>query len=719
MNKIYSFLMMSVLLLTACSDDITTEPTNEPQNVNGYSFTLNVAQPVTRVTYHDNIGGQGSAYNPNSDGSNKVTMEWRDGDELVAIRWKAPYDEYIVLQAHIPVDDTDKHVIEFDTESASKFKTFIEEGEKFVLVHGDFVFDPDAQGGNQDPKIAFPTSQITKAGYGSYIHHGGVVNGNEITFRNQDGTLENLRKHEYMVAEGYVHYKKDSNGDIETDQKGNAIVELKNSKGGDASNVMMNIAHTLLRLTLFLPNEDFDSEDPLDDDLIAVSVRDADMHNIFHRYFRMHPNKPKDGVNYWPTSYNDNADKEENPYIRINLMDETTGEHGVSHRINNTLGAQDFNPKKPICVPATLGGKEGHYVTLYFSLPSRHMGLDGQNACNLIVTAFTRTHAYRSTKAYTLPDAAMTPGQVVPLNVNLSGTNVAKFKAITDPELGMTFAPGFVYANNDGNNWQYDIYEYQGQYAGMSHQTNTFGEYFTYGSIAPTEAAHYEGDAFRSPIYHVNDFKDVAALVSKNGVNKLYSLMTEQEAERVLARLKNEVNEGGLFLGYYYYDDGEGNTKHKAPGSQNDAILTAAAAGAKTKDELKAMSASVGIYIGRSSQPKFEEQDDYVFLPNSKQMNNAQANGSTQLKVPTANGWSYILPSDYTDLDATGNNSKLTNAFSTIFKFSTWTRTASDAQNAYRLQIWTNPDGKSLNSGSTNANTYTANFARPIRPVIY
>lgn len=708
--------------MASCSSDevvLPEEPKTEdvtPQSV-GYSFSVNVGEPQTRVTYHDNIGAKDNhPYNPNADGSNKLTMSWRNGDELVAIRWKEPYDEYVVLKAEVPEGQDGGHEITFDAEDVAHFKTALEDGERFVLVHGDFVLDASNQA---DPKIAFPTSQVSKDGYASHIHHGGVVEGNALTFRNQDGTLENLRKHEYMVADCYVH----ANG---TDAQGNKLVSLSGSKTETGQNVLMNIAHTLLRLTLFLPDEDFNNGD--EDDLISVSLKDASAHPIFHRYFRMHPNE-KGTTNYYKTSYNDNADHEENAYIRINLADEESGKHGVSHTAINVFGSDNFNPKKPVVVAGELGGKTGHYFTLYFSLPSRHMGQGdyGDPACALKVSAFTRTHAYTTTKTYGLPDDAMQPGKVVPLNVSFVN-NSTKLKAITDPELGFSFTPGFVYANKVDGKWVYDVYQNQGQYAGMKSQTLSFGEYFTFGSTDPTQAAHrVEGDGTYQPVVP-GVFIDVASLVEVDGVGGLYHMLTKAEADRVMARLKTEIDKNGVFLGYYYYDDGNGNTKHKAPGSQQTSILNlAAAGGAKTVDELKAMSATVGIYVGRSTQPKFEEQDDYFFLPNAKQMSD-QTNSSTypEVKTGTENGKDiyYFLPTDYTDLDATGNDSKLTSKFSTQFKFSTWLRTADGVDNngvnkGYRMQVWTDKTGSAIQWGSTNANSIVGTNARPIRAVIY
>lgn len=712
-------LLFAVLTLASCSvEDIVSvddNKTEKPQEPKGYSFSVNVGDLHTRVTYHDNIGNKDNPYNPNSDGTNKLTMDWRDGDELVAIRWKKPYNEYVVLKAKVGEDVKDAHTISFSADDVAHFDTALVKGERFVLVHGDFVLDPGHGNGN-DPVIDFPTSQVTKTGYANHIHHGGVVEGKDLTFRNQDGTLENLRKHEYMVADCYVHVG-------EADASGNVQVSLSGSKDNANEDVYMNIAHTLLRLTLFLPDKDFNNGD--EDDLIAVSIKDANMKNIFHRYFRMHPSAEKphgEKENYYKTSYNDNADHEENPYIRVNLMDEETGKRGVSHRDVNVFGSDTFNPKKPVSVAGTLGNEPGHYFTLYFSLPSRHMGVDGQAVSELYVTAFTRNHAYTTSHTYRLPDDAMVPAMVVPLNVSFV-KNSTSTPVITDPELGISFTPGFVYANknNDGT-WTYGVYDNQGEYAGMSHQTLDFGEFFTFGSKDPTNAAHKVGDTY-FPSTSPSEFTDVAAEVEVNGAKGLYHMLTQQEATRLMTRLQNEVNKNGVFFGYYYYNDGNDNTKHKAPGSQNDATLTAAAAGGKiTKEDLKNMSASVGIYVGRSSQPKFEEQDEYFFLPNSMQMAE-NSNGYPAVVTDTdalGNSIYYYVPKEYRDIDfdATHNSDSLEGTFSTRFKFSTWLR---DSKNSgYRMQVWTQEkNNKKLDTTNSGVKVYAPLVARPIRAVVY
>lgn len=715
MKYAYLFLL-AMLAMTSCSSDeiITEEPKTEttPQESVGYRFSINVGEPTTRVTYHDNIGVENSPYNPNSDGTNKLTMSWRNGDELVAIRWSENFDEYVVLKAEV-AEGKEEHTITFSAEDVAHFKTPLKNGERFVLVHGDFVLDAGHKtNGVADPVIDFPTSQVTKEGYASHIHHGGVVEGSALTFRNQDGTLENLRKHEYMVADCYVHMGK-------ADASGNVPVTFSGKKDEYQNYVTMHIAHTLLRLTLFLPDEDFPTGE---NDLISVSLKDADLNPIFHRYFRMHPNTHEES-NYYMTSYNDNDDHEENAYIRINLMDEENQKNGVSHSAVNVFGSEDFNPKKPVVVQGTVGDKAGHYFTLYFSLPSRHMGLDGHRASPLKVTIFTSTHAYISTdKSYYLPDDAMKPGMVVPLNVSFVG-NIAKIKAITDPELGYSFTPGFVYANkNADGTWTYGVYDNQGQYAGMSRQTLDFGEYFIFGSTDPTQAYHEVGSTKYNAVVP-STFIDVAAEVEVGDVKGLYHMLTKAEAERVMARLKNEIGKNGVFLGYYYYDDGKGNTKHKAPGSQNPEILKEAAGGAKTVEELIAMSATVGIYVGLSHQPKYEKQDDYFFLPNAKQMNNAASTSMAKVQTCTdgsGNPVYYYIPTDYTDLDATGDDTKLTSKFSTKFKFSTWLRTVGvQEKEGYRMQAWTNEKASAMDWGMSNVASFDGKFARPIRAIIY
>ncbi len=701
------FLLLALLSLASCSSE-EPEPegnrTEEAPESVGYTFSVNVGEPTTRVTYHDNIGAENSPYNPNSDGTNKLTMSWKDNDELVAIRWSGNFDEYVVLKAKMAEEAfKDAHEITFDAEDVAHFKTALKDGERFVLVHGDFVLDASNK---DDPKLDFPTSQVTKTGYANNIHHGGVVEGNDLTFRNQDGTLENLRKHEYMVADCYVHVG-------EADASGNVAVSLSGSEEVEGQNVKMHIAHTLLRLTLFLPDEDFNRGD--NDDLIAVSLKDVNMHNIFHRYFRTPPNEAGT-TNYYKTSYNDNADKEENPYIRINLVDEVTGENGVNHSEVNIFGSEGFNPKKPVVVPGTIDGKAGHYFTLYFSLPSRHMGLDGQSVCELKVTAFTRNSAYTTNKTYRLPDDAMLPGKVVPLNVSFVNSPTP-IKVITDPELGISFTPGFVYANKVDGQWVYGVYKNQGQYAGMINQTLDFGEYFTFGSKVPTDAAHKAGDVYAAVV--PTSFVDVAAEVEENGVKGHYHMLTKAEADRVMKRMQDEVNANGVFLGYYFYDDGENsNTVHKAPGSQQESILKAAARGTKTVEELKEMSASVGIYVGCKGQPKYEDQDDYFFLPSAVQMSYGISGNNIKLTETggTGSGIWYYLPEEYKDLDATGTD--LTKAFTGTFKFSTWLK--DDKDTGYRMQVWTTNAGQKLDTGRTNTGkSDVKTYARPIRAVIY
>lgn len=748
----YIAILFSVAALATVSCNKEIEPVGSADGCGvSYSFCANVGNPETKVTYHDNIGTEDNhPYNPNSDGSNKITMSWRDGDELVAIRWKEPYDEYVVLQANI-AEGEESHSISFDTETATNhFKTALKDGERFVLVHGDFVLDPN-KGDHTltfdgvTPKLAFPTSEVSKDGFGGYIHHGGVVEGNKITFRNQDGTLENLRKHEYMVADAYVHFEiTNSEGNPIPDEKTGIIyVTLTDSQEKEGGNsVEMRIAHTLLRLTMFLPDEDFDNG--YDDDLIAVSIRDASLHKIFHRYFRMHPNASNDGPNYYKTSYNPNSDKEENPYIRINLVDEVTGKHGVNHRTNNILGAEGFNPKQPVCVPGTVKGKDGHYVTLYFSLPARHMGVEGQDPSHLEITAFTRTHAYRTVKTYQLPDEAMQPGQVVPLNVNFVDNSV-RFRAITDPELGITFAPGLVYAHRESESdaWEYSIYPNQGEYGGIYQQSGTFGDYFCFGSLDPNEVFHIHpstSGACQTHTYYINNKpnvnltveNDVAAQVKvtvdggdAKGIDNLFSIMTKAEAERVWARLKEDIKKGG-FKGYYYYT-GHLHTGHQALGAHKNL---------PEGDARRNMSSTLGVWVGIDHQPSLEEQDNYVFLPSSNQLNNATTN-----MIPYANseGVLYYASKDYqnqrvassetkqegyiqipegtglwysvADLNDTGNELK-----DVTVKFSMNTRENASSNNCYRLQIWYKSGNAWTSSGIAEMDK---TFGRVVRPVIY
>lgn len=750
-------------------------------------------QGPNKIHYNDGLGTNGK-------GDAGFKMNWEVGDQLYAILWDDADREgkgqatskYIILTAGATTDGGSGMLFQGTGKGGLDIST-LKGGEHFVLVHGHFVLDPNTDGG----VIDFPTSEVTKEGYASLIHHGGVVDGTSLTFRNQDGTLANLKKHEYMIADAYVRFQnvteKDENDQNITvvkpylaghktgalDDDDITTLGTKENPDNNPDGVQMRSAHTLLRLTMFVPDDMFGD---IDYRLLAVSLRTVDNTSIFHRYFRLHPNTTGVyGPNSWKLDWNDKADKESNIYFRANLP-------GTRRYDEINDPSQGFDQSKTVCVAGQLSGKSGHFVTLYFSLPSRPLALDDANgtpsetASNFFVTVFTRTHAFRSKKSYAIQNSSMHPGKIVNLNVSFAGDNYIATKAITDPNLGVTFAPGIVYATRADNNantpWTYGIYENQGEYAGLDQQTDVMGDYFIFGSIDPRQVfhKHLNSDGTYSECSLWNkDWKvgseltialnsdkqaipsgttDVAALASVDGFNNIFSTMSKKEADRVWARIQEEAKQG-INRGYYYYDakahdiDILHHTAHQAKGAWQ---------GLDANDPRRQMSSTIGIWIGTNSQPSLDDQDKYVFLPSSNQLNNSTNNmvsydamlNEEAGDYEDAEHYRYWASKDYgnqhaacKDQDAydklSENDKKLyaeistkhtdgtmlkhyyliseLNAdFSATMKFSTNTRDVGTGSTCQRFQVWLTT---SKTFTSSNIREMDQTFGRVVRPVIY
>lgn len=750
-----------------------------------YLWTTKPAQ--TKVVYADGLGTSSTGEVGTFD------MSWEIGDSLYAIRWDdearggkgQAIPEYIVLET-VDTDEGGKMLFQGTTRGKWNLSD-LQGGEHFILIHGHFVLDESTDGGVFD----FPTSEVTKAGYANYIHHGGVEDGNGgLTFRNQDGTLANLKRHEYMVADSYVRFQYVT----ETDENGNTVqvrrpylakekpsytseTDADSPELAEEQAVTMLSAHTLLRLTMFMPNDMFDD---IDYRLLAVSLRTESNDAIFHRYFRLHPNTPGSyGPSGWKVDWNDKEDKESNIYFRANLPG-TRRYDDV-----NDPAASNFDQSKTVCVEGELNGQAGHYVTLYFSLPSRPLAPDKDltKPSRLIVTAFTRTHAYRTRKAYTISGEKMKPGTVVRLNVNFAGGHI-KTKAVTDPNLGVTFASGLIFATKDAPGddipWTYGIYDNQGEYAGLDQQTDVMGDYFIFGSIDPRQVFHQRKDSAEGvwvpsrywhsdwnqidPLTVVVDGNgmatpegttDVAALAVVDNQNNIFTTMSKKESDRVWARIQLEAKKG-INRGYYYYNafahdtDELRHTAHQAKGAHR---------GLAADDPRKAMSSTIGIWIGTKTQPSLADQDKYVFLPSSNQLNNATNNmdpyeaeltgyedvqhyrywaskdyGNQHVACLTQAEYDALSATDkakYVDIPTKRGaddaevyvhhyylKSELTGSFDATMKFSTNTRdVGTSTATCERFQVWY-ASGTSFHTNS-GIKPMDQTFGRVVRPVIY
>lgn len=794
--KKYTVLFFAALLAVAASctkkefdpeADITEQESSSKDKI----YLWVNAPEETKVQYTDGLGISGH--------EGGFTMQWEVGDSLYAIRWDdtarggkgQALEQYIVLET---TKTTTGGQMFFQGTTRGQWNlSDLKGGEHFVLVHGHFVLDPDTDGGVLD----FPTSEVTKAGYASHIHHGGVEGTDgSLTFRNQDGTLANLKKHEYMVADAYVRFqdvtRTDENGEIVRDENGDPIVDhvpfLAASAPSNDDNpeaepssyaVRLLSAHTLIRLTMFVPDGMFSD---IDYRLLAVSLRTESNDQIFHRYFRLHPNTAGQyGPSGWKVDWNDGADKESNIYFRANLPG--TRQYDEI----NDPASPTFDQNKTVCIAGTdNNGVQGHYVTLYFSLPSRPLAKDNtpHTPCKLFVTAFTRTHAYRTIKSYTIGDldgtTKMRPGAVVNLNVNFDDNNIVT-KAITDPNLGVTFAPGLVYAvknNATDANWTYGIYDNQGEYAGLDQQTDVMGDYFIFGSIDPRQVFHQHyvnGNWIPCTEWWDSSWKinapltvnvdnngraltsgttDVAALAVVAEYNNVFTTMSKKEADRVWARIQLEAKQG-LNRGYYYYDasahdtDDLRHTAHQAKGAHT---------GLSKDDPRRKMSSTIGIWIGTKDQPSLADQDKYVFLPSSNQLNNSTNNMvgyEAELRdYEDVEHYKYWASTDFGNQHVTSKNqaeyeklsesdkalyvdiptkrgerdeayvhhyykiSELTGSFSAVMKFSTNTRDiGTSGSYCERFQVWLNTN-KTFHS-NCGIKPMDQTFGRVVRPVIY
>lgn len=767
-------MLAALAIATSCTTKGLNPETPVHNSANDKIFLWLDAPEETKVTYADSLGISGK-------GEKGFSMSWEVGDSLYAIRWKdgKATNEYIVLET-TEINGEGKMLFQGTTRGPWNLDE-LEGGEHFILVHGHFVLDPTTDNGVFD----FPTSEVTKDNYASHIHHGGIEDGNGgLTFRNQTGTLANLKWHEYMVADSYVRFQEVT----EQDEEGNNVNILRPylaktaPSNSDESNtdpeklaIKMLSAHTLLRLTMFMPDNMFDE---IDYRLLGVSLRTESNDQIFHRYFRLHPNSAGVyGPSGWKVDWNDNSDKEANVYFRANMPGTRKYDE-----INNPAD-KNFDPEKTVCVAGTDSkGNNGHYVTLYFSLPSRPLAADDalDIPSKLFVTAFTRTHAYRTVKSYSIAASKIKPGNLINLNVNFASGYI-KTKAITDPNLGVTFAPGLIYATKEhpeDENWTYGIYNNQGEYAGLDQQTDVMGDYFIFGSIDPRQVFHqhmvngtWQNCTLWNPNWkisntltvtvnsegkaQINGTTDVAALAEIDRQNNIFTTMSKKESDRVWARIQLEAQKG-INRGYYYYDasghdlDSLRHTAHQAKGAWKNL---------SSDDPRKKMSSTIGIWIGIKTQPSLEEQDKYVFLPSSNQLNNSSSNmvpyeselsfyedaehyrywastdyGKQHVKCISENEYKKLGEDDkklYVDVptrrivrdkDEYLHHyyllSELTGEYSAIMKFSTNTReVGASGATCERFQVWYQT-GNSFHSNS-GIKPMDQTFGRVVRPVIY
>lgn len=693
-NYLKRFFPVALIVLTASCEkapSVEESVTGGDDEMISYHISFNADDVKTKVLYEDNINDP-----VKKDGDDTFRIQWKEGDEVVAIRWprdlKSAPTHWFTLVAR---KDGETAKILFDCNQASFPKNDpLRQGERFVLVHGDFVLGDE----NDKASLSFPIARFDFP-Y-SPIHHGGTVKDNRLYFDSQDGSLDKLSEHEFMVVDAYVNIVKnstlDSSADYDEDKIG--VVQLTSTPvdaGTDSpAPITLSSVNSIIRLQAFVPDAYFEG-DKSGETIQALSISTADHSKLFYRYFRMHPNASERVAsgNYWPTD--ENTASESNPYLRVNL------EEGFNPLVDNA------GQEKIISKPYTnTAGIKGRLVTAYFAVASTT--LDGRP---LEVCLFTNSHVYKPKRTYVIPDEALTPGSVIPLSVNFRQDNVTEIPAITDGQLGVTFAPGFVYAEKVDGQWSYGLYEHQGQYAGMSRQSLDFGEYFVFGSVDPTEAFHSEMvngskvDKGAKNFYKSTAKQDVAHKVAVKGITP-FTMPTKAEADRIYQRI---MSEGRYCIGYYYYpvESVDDRTYHLS----DNARSRMASAGVPA-DDGHVYAGSYGIWIGTKNQPSYDQQDRFVFIPDSKQFSDKVVsqkdgfeNGSPGGYTLVSNGYLYYPGPGWDKEEDT-------------LKYSANTcDEAPESGMCYRLQFWYK--GDSFLTSATNVKPMEVTFARPVRGVIF
>lgn len=661
-----------------------------------YHISFDASDVKTKVIYQDNIKDP-----IKTDGHGTFKIQWKEGDEVVAIRWPktqntAPTHWFTLVAKK----DGDTAKILFDCSKASfPASNPLQQGERFVLVHGDFVLGDE----NDKASLSFPIARYDFP-Y-SPIHHGGTKKDNRLYFDSQDGSLDMLSEHEFMVVDAYVNIVKNSEleSDAEFDADKQGVVQLTSAPVSEGNNsldpIKLHSVNSIIRLQAYVPDSYFTGANA-GETIQAISISTADHSKLFYRYFRMHPNSQDIQrtveTNYWLTDANEKS--ESNPYLRVNL------DNGFNPMRDNDSQSQIISK------PYTNSSGPGRLITVYFAVASKTL-----EDKHLNVTLFTNTHAYRTKHSYIISDEALSPGSVVPMTINFKPSNVYDIHAITDGQLGFTYAPGFVYAEKVAGEWTYGLYEHQGQYAGMNKQSLDFGEYFVFGSVDPTETFHTEKDKGNIPAvnYYNSDKKqDVAqkvAVYDSEGLNEIhpFTMPTKAEADRIYQRV---MSEGKYCIGYYYYrvESESDRTYHLSANARAKMAAAEVPAG-----DGNVYAGSYGIWVGTRTQPKFSEQDRYVFIPDSKQFSNTTVGASVGFERPGAIGGYTLKDKGYLYYPGSGWDIE-----EDTLKYSANTCDEAPASGkCYRLQFWYK--GNAFISDRTNVDALEVTFGRPVRGAMF
>lgn len=318
---------------------------------------------------------------------------------------------------------------------------------------------------------------------------------------------------------------------------------------------------------------------------------------------------------------------------------------------------------------------EVHNGTTYYVNHVYMTMLPGQFPADLVVNAYSRGNITYKTALSLGSTLTLNAGDVQPINVNYTTSDVVTEPAISCPGFEFSMSPGLVYAyrNSTSDAWSYKFLPKQGDVAtALSSQSDLGGCYFVWGSVDPTEVFHYYNNTHINAVSHTTaNFQDVSSLC---GDHK-WKMLTKVQAEALMAVLdKNNKTAGS-----YTFTDENGTQQ-----------------------------VVYGMYLGTSTQPSVANQDDYFFFPSTGDLYNKHSTKQPSFPASgTFNGYKFLYGTSPTYSDATAQNRQI----------SFWTSTyGSKTGQAYRIQYNTVPTTQIPNDVET---TREVTFGRVVRGVRY
>lgn len=712
MNAI-KYILLNVLLLTigSCADEtLVQDITNKGNNPATYTFSLccGVEQlEETRVTYYDE-----GVY------PYELRNRWESSrqhkDEVLAVHLASKTIFKLTIKEIVQLKGQNKNVAIFEAKDV-EFEKGLNNGEEIALIFGGHPGDNDIELTTDDRD-------------GGYFHA-------HLNLRGQYGSLKDLPNRDYMCARSKVVVDSSQKNHItlqafEPQYEIPITVDNGTPAGTQRTAVELKKLNTLLCFKLFFDEKAFKTNGVVDDGLVAVTLRMPPIKqgekwvqdNNFYQYFELCLHNTEGNADTPYPIHTAESEAQHNEYLRLNFKELIKPEANGIYQWKTVEGGDGnehhFIDYDGVTIEtAKYNGKQGYLVTCYMAVSSARAIHNYP-----IVEAFTQDHVYYRS-GLTFPAALVeNPGNFIPVFVDFSeveydtdGLEIEKSMSLDDLEyqeshvgtycslaismLGFDFSmtPGLLYAEKVNSNkeedvngsWRWDVYRDQGEWRGDDKQTLTFGEYFVWGSIYPTDCFHLTrpnieisegtsvdldaewrkamnndtGERLNAKRVNDDDYQDVAMRA-----NPIFRTPTEEEFKKMGAEIVNTGTTFGSCLGNYTRKD-------------NSTIR--------------------GIYIGTKTQPIKANQDKYLFFPFV---------------------YSLTFENDYTYTRLTSPQELVTYLgryrTNTNETFGLWSRSG-NGNNAYRFFLRLVNGVPTLNQNASDTGWMDKRYGRVCRPVIF